>query len=317
MHLQKHETIEDSNDAVMKLCKGLHKRVSWQPHVISTVAHTVEMCRLGLGIKRGSTSPWLLFVGDDNNGKRAMAEALSELVFGEGKKPIHLRFCKRGSLHSPSPEIVLKNIGLGLSPARSAKMPMDRMIDALRMNPSSVVLFEDVDHADSMSQNMLLRAIERRRMVDTSGRDVSFNNAIVIMTSSNLHPGSNTSSEGGRRKHVEAEGPPAPAYCQRQQSSLTMHCNKRKGERSDDSITTFGSSLKRPCLGLQLDLNMSAEESATDDIVLDDPHIHPSNGLNRSQFEDESVLRGSPLKHRLQGFYDHADAVVVFDPTPL
>jgi hypothetical protein len=156
-------------------------------------------------------------------------------------------------------------------------------------------------------------------MVDTSGRDVSFNNAIVIMTSSSnlLHPGSNTSSEGGRSKRVEAEGPPAPVYCQREQSSLTMHCNKRKGERPDDTITRFGSSLKRPCLGLQLDLNMSAEDSTIDDFVLDDPRIHSSNGLNRSQFQDESVLRASPPKDRLQGFYDHADAVVVFDPTPV
>ena len=162
-----------------------------------------------------------------------------------------------------------------------------------------------------MSQNMLLKAIEKRRMVDTSGRDVSFNNAIVIMTSSHL--GNNTNSKVATKHHVKVED--QPPYCQ--QEPLTMH-NKRKRGISHDII--FGPTIKRPCLnpvGLQLDLNMLAEENITNDIFINDNHIRSANGINKSQFivpEDESALRAFAHKQHLQGFCDLADAVVVFDP---
>ena len=308
----------DDEDALMRLCKGLQKRVSWQPRVISTLAHTVALCRSGLGVKRGlkgSTGSWLLFLGEDRHGKREMAEALAELVFGEGKKPIYLQFNKP-TLISSSSELIFKNAASDLSGTVRGKMPMDSMVEALRTNPSSLVLFEDLDWADSMSRNALLKAMEKGRMVDTNGRDVSFNNAIVIMTSS--YPGTTTNSQGGTKHHevkVEEQSPYG------QQESLTMH-NKRKGGLSDD--LRYGSTTKRPCLNVSsvcLDLNMSAEENITDDTPVTDHHcINSTNGVIKSQFiipEDESVLRAFANKQHLQGFCDLADAVLVFDPPPV
>ena len=302
----------DDDDALMRLCKGLHKRVSWQPRVISTLAHTVALCRSGLGVKRGlkgsTGSSWLLFLGEVRHGKREMAEALAELVFGEGKKPIYLQFNKP-TLISSSSELIFKN-ALGLSAATRGKMPMDSMVEALRANPSSLVLFEDLDWADSMSRNALLKAMEKGRMVDTNGRDVSFNNAIVIMTSS--YPGTNANSQ------VKVEEP--PPYCQ--QESLTMH-NKRKGGNLSDDLR-YGPTTKRSCLNASvcLDLNMSVGENVTDDVPVTDHHcISSTNGAIKSQFiipEDESVLRANfANKQHLQGFCDLADAVLVFDPPPL
>lgn len=158
-------------DSIKKLLKGLAEKVSWQQDAARTVATTVNQCKLGNGKRRIAGSKgdiWLLFTGPDRVGKKKMAAALSELVCGVNPLIICL-----GSRRDDG-ELDMNFRG---------KTAVDRIAEAVRRNPFSVViLLEDIDEADMLVQSSIKRAMERGRLVDSHGREVSLGNAIFILT---------------------------------------------------------------------------------------------------------------------------------------
>ncbi|KAG6520656.1 hypothetical protein ZIOFF_017716 [Zingiber officinale] len=156
-------------DAFKRLYKGLLDKVSWQPEVASAMAATV--LRLKSESRRRGHS-WLLYLGPDKIGKRKMATALSELVFG-------------------TPPVVVKLGGdaeeegeCTVSSSRGRTL-MDRVVEAIRKNPFAVVLVEEFDRTnDVLVRGSIKRAMEQGRMVDSHGREISLGSAIFIVTSS-------------------------------------------------------------------------------------------------------------------------------------
>lgn len=294
-------------EALGQLCKGLSKKVGWQPRIISTIANTVMQCRSGLGKRAGAGvsfkgDTWLLFLGHDRPGKRLMAEALAELSFGEDKKPICLTFGKQQELGSPAAW------SLSLSVPSRGKMPLDQLAEAVRHNPSSLFYLEDVDQADSMFRSSLLRAMSKGRLVDSSGRDVSFSSVIVVMTSS-----VGLDCNEVKKNQIRKESPhSAKDDCTHPQFSCEQWpVSKRKGswDADDDCKGRDSSGLsKKPNLGwaLDLDLNMAAVESDKAGI-LDSCNV---SGAAKPELSDEEVLL-SARKH-LGELCDLVDAAVIF-----
>lgn len=64
------------------------------------------------------------------------------------------------------------------------RTPMDRVSEAVRRNPFSVVVLEDIDQADGVVQGGIKRAMERGRLLDSYGREVSLGSVIFVLTSS-------------------------------------------------------------------------------------------------------------------------------------
>ncbi|KAG2245433.1 hypothetical protein Bca4012_022734 [Brassica carinata] len=162
-------------DLFKKLLKGLAKSVWWQHDAASSVASAITECKHGNGRSKGDI--WLMFTGPDRAGKTKMASALSDLV--SGSQPITI------SLGSGS----RTDDGLSLR----GKTALDRLAETVRRNPFAVIVMEDIDEADLLLRNNVKLAMERGRICDSYGREVSLGNVIIILT---------TDSSLGLAEHV-------------------------------------------------------------------------------------------------------------------
>ncbi|CAH8352852.1 unnamed protein product [Eruca vesicaria subsp. sativa] len=151
-------------DLFKKLLKGLAKTVWWQHDAASSVASAITECKHGNGKSKGDI--WLMFTGPDRTGKTKMASALSDLV--SGSQPITI------SLGSGS----RTDDGLSLR----GKTALDRLAETVRRNPFAVIVMEDIDEADLLLRNNVKLAMERGRICDSYGREVSLGNVIIILT---------------------------------------------------------------------------------------------------------------------------------------
>ncbi|CAH8355678.1 unnamed protein product [Eruca vesicaria subsp. sativa] len=162
-----HKTRDDSFDINLfkKLLKGLAKSVWWQHDAASSIASAITERKHGNAKSKGDI--WLMFTGSDRTGKTKMASALSDLV--SGSKPITI------SLGSSSRT---EEDGLSLR----GKTALDRLAETVRRNPFAVIVMEDVDEADVLVRNNVKLAMERGRISDSYGREVSLGNVIIILT---------------------------------------------------------------------------------------------------------------------------------------
>ncbi|CAH2069603.1 unnamed protein product [Thlaspi arvense] len=168
-------------DLFKKLLKGMTEKVWWQHDAASAVAATVSQCKLGNGKRRGVLSKgdvWLLFSGPDRVGKRKMVSALSSLVYGTN--PIMIQLGSR------------QDSGDGNHNIRG-KTVLDRIAETVKRSPFSVILLEDIDEADLLLRGSIKRAMDRGRICDSHGREISLGNVIFVMTASWQSAGTKTS----------------------------------------------------------------------------------------------------------------------------
>ncbi|RWW89098.1 hypothetical protein BHE74_00001925 [Ensete ventricosum] len=161
-------------DMFKRLFKGLSEKVSWQQEAASAIATVVMQCKSVTGKRRcggGKGDTWLLLVGPDKVGKRKMAGALSELLFGVG--PTVINFGRASCTCGNDGESNLSFRG---------RTSVDRVVEAVRRNPFSVIVLEDVDQADMLLQGKIKQAIERGRLPDSYGREVSLGSVIFVLT---------------------------------------------------------------------------------------------------------------------------------------
>lgn len=173
-------------DAFKRVYKGLEEKVGWQREAICTVTNIVTKCRSGNGKRRGvglKGDIWLLFLGPDRVGKRKMAVALSELIFESEKKLIAMKLSSQDG-------VICSSWNLGQHEHEEygmnfrGKTTLDSIAEAVRQNPFSVILLEDVDQADSLIHRSLIQAMEKGRLPDSHGREVALGNVIFVMTGS-------------------------------------------------------------------------------------------------------------------------------------
>ncbi|OAY31866.1 protein SUPPRESSOR OF MAX2 1 [Manihot esculenta] len=161
-------------DSFKRLLKGLLEKVWWQEEVASAVATTVTQCKLGNGKPRGNATKgdiWLLFTGPDEVGKKKMASAISELVFGSN--PVMVSLSSRRDAGDSDVNF-------------RGKTALDRTVEAVRRNPFSVIMLEDIDKADMLVRGSIKRAMERGRLSDSHGREISLGNVIFILTANGM-----------------------------------------------------------------------------------------------------------------------------------
>ncbi|KAG9455975.1 hypothetical protein H6P81_000483 [Aristolochia fimbriata] len=240
----KHATTLDA-DSFKSLFKGLTERVPWQTDAASSVATTIVQCRSGAAKRRGTGAKgdtWMLFVGADKVGMKKMALALSELVCRPG--PVTIRLGTR--VHDEEEEDF------------RGKTVLDRIAEAVRRNPLSVMMLEDIDQADMLVQGSIKRAIERGKLPDSYGREVGLGSVIFILTAAWLPENIKKSlnSVGARDEKIASM---APSNFQLQ-LSFTNKTSKRRAEWSpDDEKASKPRKESSTGTGLSFDLNLAAE----------------------------------------------------------
>ena len=152
----------------------LHRRVVGQEKAVSAVAHAVRRSRAGISPKHKPVS--FLFVGPTGVGKTELVKALAEDLFDTPEALIRLDMSEYMEKHTVSRLI-------GSPPGYVGFDEAGQLTEKLRRRPYSVVLFDEIEKAHPDVLNILLQVLDDGRITDAQGRTVSFENAIIIMTS--------------------------------------------------------------------------------------------------------------------------------------
>ncbi|KAL9151038.1 hypothetical protein ABFS82_11G027400 [Erythranthe guttata] len=248
-------------DTYKKLLKGLMEKAWWQSEAASAVASAITRFRLGNGKQRRESRAdiWLLFAGPDRVGKKKMASVLAEQICGA--HPITICLGDRRDE---------EEFDMGFR----GKTGIDRITEAVRRNPFSVIVLEDVDEADVVVLGNIKRAIERGRLEDSHGREVNLGNAIFILAgdwSGNVPEASRESASGNWQLGVVV----------REKSA------KRRKEMD---------------YGLSLDLNLSVDDGS-----------HGSHESSDVTIDRDDII-GGPITCLPRDLVNSVDESIVFKP---
>jgi len=166
---------EDESAHMLNLEAALHQRIIGQDRAVVAVSKALRRARVGL---KNPNRPMasLLFCGPTGVGKTELCKVLSEMHFGKEDYMIRLDMSELMERHS-----VAKLIG---SPAGYVGYgDENQLTDRVRRKPYSLVLFDEVEKAHPDVLNLLLQMMEDGCLTDSSGRNVSFKNTLIVLTS--------------------------------------------------------------------------------------------------------------------------------------
>ena len=178
------------------------ERVKGQEEAVAKTLDVVKRAMTGLSDLRGGsgTRPKgvLFFAGPTGTGKTETAKTLAELLFGSERSCIRFDMSEYGQPHSDQRL-------LGAPPGYVGYEAGGQLTNAVRQNPFSILLFDEIEKAHPSVLDKFLQILEDGRMTDGQGNTVYFSETILIFTS-NL--GIYGLDEQGRRyQRVTAEMP--------------------------------------------------------------------------------------------------------------
>jgi len=162
-------------ERLLSLGPTLKARVLGQDEAADAVARTVLISAAGLKNRIRPLGSFL-FLGPSGTGKTEMTKAIASSLFCSELSVVHIdlgEFAERRSLARL----------LGALPTLSGHDEHGQLTEALRFNPHSVVLFDDLEKAHPDVVDVLMEALDSGRLTDSYGRTVDASNAIFIMTS--------------------------------------------------------------------------------------------------------------------------------------
>jgi|GEM_PF-1466516 len=166
----------DEMSALIHLEDKIKEKIISQEDAIKRLVSSVKRGRIGISNKR---RPWasLLFLGPTGVGKTELAKVLARLLFGDDEdRLIQIDMSEFMEQHSISKLI-------GSPPGYVGYEQGGWLSDKLMENPYSVVLFDEIEKAHTEVLNILLQILEDGHLTDSRGNRVSFQNAVVILTS--------------------------------------------------------------------------------------------------------------------------------------
>ena len=166
---------ESESDKLLNLEKILHERVIGQEEAVSSIARAVRRARVGLKDPNRPIGSFI-FLGPTGVGKTELSKALAVAMFGSEKSMIRVDMSEYMEKHTVSRLI-------GSPPGYVGYDEGGQLTEAVRRNPYSVVLFDEIEKAHPDVFNVLLQILEDGRLTDGKGKTVNFKNTIIIMTS--------------------------------------------------------------------------------------------------------------------------------------
>jgi type VI secretion system protein VasG len=167
--------VKDEIRTVMNLQGALDERILGQNHASAIVAQRVRTARANLEDPNKPKGVFL-FVGTSGVGKTETALALADLLYGGERKLVTINMSEYQEAHSVS--------GLkGSPPGYVGYGEGGVLTEAVRRNPYSVVLLDEVEKAHSDVLELFFQVFDKGVLDDAEGRQIDFRNTIIILTS--------------------------------------------------------------------------------------------------------------------------------------
>ncbi|MBI5091665.1 MAG: ATP-dependent Clp protease ATP-binding subunit [Candidatus Hydrogenedentes bacterium] len=167
------------------LDKKLKRNIIGQDEAITKTVAAVKKSRAGLADPKRPEAV-LLFLGPSGVGKTQLAKELADNLFGSPDHLVTFDMSEYIEEHSVSRL-------LGAPPGYIGSDEEGRLTGAVRNKPFSILLFDEIEKAHPRIFDILLPVFDEGRLKDSRGRDVSFRNCIIILTSNigaqSLHRG--------------------------------------------------------------------------------------------------------------------------------
>lgn len=167
--------VQGEREKLLHLADSLHKRIIGQDEAVDAVANAVLRSRAGL---QDPSKPLgsFMFLGPTGVGKTELAKALAENLFDSEKHMVRIDMSEYMEKASVSRLV-------GAAPGYVGYEEGGQLTEAVRRNPYTIVLFDEIEKAHPDVFNILLQVLDDGRLTDGQGRTVDFKNTILIMTS--------------------------------------------------------------------------------------------------------------------------------------
>jgi len=176
------KVIESDLRRLSQLEDNLKAGIIGQDEAISLVSAAVRRGRVQINPRRRPAS--FIFVGPTGVGKTELVKLLAKELFETPETLIRLDMSEFMEKHSVSRII-------GSPPGYVGYDEAGQLTEKVRRKPYSVVLFDEIEKAHPDVMNILLQILDEGKITDAQGRNVSFENTVIVMTS---NAGSNRGS---------------------------------------------------------------------------------------------------------------------------
>ena len=154
--------------------ENLKKRIVGQDEAISAVARAIRRGRVGISPKRRPVS--FIFVGSTGVGKTELVKTLAAELFDSEDNLIRVDMSEYMEKYSVSKLI-------GSPPGYVGYDEAGQLTEKVRRKPYCVILFDEIEKAHPDVLNILLQILDDGHITDAQGRNVNFENTVIVMTS--------------------------------------------------------------------------------------------------------------------------------------
>lgn len=166
---------ENENERLLRMSDDIKRYIIGQDEAIDKITRAIRRSRVGLKEPNRPIGSFI-FVGPTGVGKTLLAKKLAENMFGSADSLIRIDMSEFMEKFSVSRLV-------GAPPGYVGYEQGGQLTEKVRRKPYSIILFDEIEKANSDVFNILLQVLDEGFITDSLGRKIDFKNTVIIMTS--------------------------------------------------------------------------------------------------------------------------------------
>jgi len=166
---------QDESQKLLNMARILHDEVIGQDEAIEKIASAIQIHRAGLTDPNKPIGSFI-FLGPTGVGKTEVAKALADFLFNDPQRLVRIDMSEYMEKHTVARLI-------GAPPGYVGYEEGGQLTEQVRRHPYSIVLFDEIEKAHPDIFNIMLQILDEGHLTDGQGRQISFKNTIIIITS--------------------------------------------------------------------------------------------------------------------------------------